>query len=255
MTQDEHVRRLWRHRGTTVPTPRRGPRGELDLDEILTAAIALADAGGLAAVSTRTVAAQFGKSAMALYAYVGSKDQMLALMQDHASAMPAWPDPGGSLTADLTAWAHRFFDLHLTHPWLTERGWAQHTQGPNEQDWMERLLTILSTGPVPDPTPVVTTLYATVRATAETAIAYRRMATSETSAWLAQAEATQRLIPDFAARYPHSTSLPPPTDDWRDAPRAGLDAAVRLLATGAALENLTRPTSRTRTRRAGPGGR
>ena len=62
-------------------TARSGP--QLDLDEILTVAVAVADAEGLAAVSTRSVAARFGKTAMALYPYVGSKDQLLALMQDH----------------------------------------------------------------------------------------------------------------------------------------------------------------------------
>jgi AcrR family transcriptional regulator len=234
---EAHVRRLWRHRGTTVPTPRRGPRGELDLDEILTEAITLADAGGLAAVSTRTVAARFGKTPMALYAYVGSKEQMLALMQDQVSSMPPWPDPGTSLEDDLRAWALRFCDLHEAHPWLISRNWAQGSQGPNEQDWMERLLAILSFWSVPSPTPVVTALYATVRATAETAVAYRGMAAAESSAWLAQAQATQRLIPDFAARYPLATTLPPAATDWRDSPRAGLTAAVRLLATAASREH------------------
>jgi AcrR family transcriptional regulator len=228
---EAHVRRLWRHRGTTVPTPRRGPRGGLDLDEILAVAIALADTGGLDAVSTRTVAAHFGKTPMALYAYVGSKEQMLALMQDHASAMPEWEDPGGSLADDLTAWAARHFDLHLAHPWLISRGWAEHTQGPHEQDWMERLLSILAHWSVASPTPVVTALYATVRATAETAVAYRRLTDTDTAtSWLAQAAATRRLIPDFAARYPRSTSLPAPPGNWADAPRAGLAAVVGLLA-------------------------
>jgi AcrR family transcriptional regulator len=226
---DAHVRRLWRHRGTTVPGPLRGPRGELDLDEILVAAIALADGSGLEAVSTRAVAAHFGKTPMALYSYVGSKDQLLALMQDQASAMPAWHDPATSLEDDLRAWAFLFFDLHVAHPWLTERGWAQHTQGPHEQDWMERLLTILDAWSVPTPTPIVTLLYATVRATAETAAAYRGMSSADASAWLAQAEATRRLVPDFAGRYPRSTGQPA-SADWADAPRGGLTRVVRLIA-------------------------
>src|SRR3954469_21163701 len=98
MTHDEatdraHLRRLWRHRGTTLPTPRRGPRQQLDLDEILAAAISLADADGWAAGSTRAVAAHCGKTAMALYPYVGTKEQMVALMQDQACALPGWADP------------------------------------------------------------------------------------------------------------------------------------------------------------------
>src|SRR5690242_14633873 len=110
-----HLRRLWRHRGTTLPTPRRGPQQQLDLDEILRTAIALADAEGLAAVSTRAIATRFGKTAMALYPYVGSKEQLLALMQDHACALPPWNDPATTLAADLEAWALAFFDLHLAH--------------------------------------------------------------------------------------------------------------------------------------------
>ena len=61
---DDHIRRLWRHRGTTVPGPRRGPRPQLDLDDILDAAITLADAEGLEAVSTRSVAARWSGPAI-----------------------------------------------------------------------------------------------------------------------------------------------------------------------------------------------
>src|SRR5918912_3568611 len=120
---EAHVRRLWRHRGTTLSAPRRGPRQELDLDRILEAGIAIADAEGLAAVSTRAIAARFGKTAMALYPYVGSKESLLALMQDHPTAMPAWDDPGGSLADGLQAWALALFEVYLAHPWLAERPW------------------------------------------------------------------------------------------------------------------------------------
>jgi hypothetical protein len=56
MTDDRaHLRRLWRHRGTTLPTPRRGPQQQLDLDEILTAASPLAHPAAQPAVSTKTL--------------------------------------------------------------------------------------------------------------------------------------------------------------------------------------------------------
>lgn len=235
---NDHVRRLWRHRGTTLPTPRRGPRQQLDLDEILRCGIAIADVDGLAAVSTRAVAATFGKSAMALYPYVGSKEHLLALMQDHASAMPEWPDPGTSLADDLRAWAGALFELYLAHPWLAERPWSQATQGPHEQDWLERLLRILdewSVAPAARPS-AVTMLYATVRATAETTAAYRRLDQQGVAAWRELAEATRRQIPDLGSRYPLSTSLAPLTPDWRDTPRAGLTGAVGLLAQALATQ-------------------
>jgi AcrR family transcriptional regulator len=227
---DDHLKRLWRHRGTTLPTPRRGPRQQLDLDDILDAAIAIADASGLDAVSTRAVAARFDKTAMALYPYVGDKESLLALMQDHASAMPALDPPGDDLAEALRGWATALFGVHLAHPWLTERSWAQAGQGPNEQDWMESLLGIFERFEVPAGlrAPAVTMLYATTRATGQTAAAYRRLTADDEAAWVARAAA----VPDFAARYPLSTGLTPHAADWRDAPRGGLVAAVDLLAAG-----------------------
>jgi AcrR family transcriptional regulator len=231
---EAHVRRLWRHRGTSVPTPRRGPRPQLELDEILRVAVAIADAEGLSAVSTRAVAARLGRTAMALYPHVGPKESLLALMHDHASAMPSWDDPATGLADALEAWGLSLFEVYLTHPWLTRRPWSQATQGPNEQDWMERLLRILHRWAVP-PTArsaLVTMLYATVRATAETTAAYRRMDRSGIVAWRRQADATRRQIPDLRERYPLSTTLEPPTPDWPENPRAALVGAVHLLARG-----------------------
>jgi AcrR family transcriptional regulator len=207
-----------------MPGPRRGPSRQLDLDDILRAGIAIADAGGLEAVSTRSVAARFGVSAMALYPYAGTKENLLALMQDVAVGAPVLPD-----APDLRDWAFALFEVYLAHPWLARRPWSQASQGPNEQDWLERLLEILAGSSVAPAlrAPAVTMLYATVRATAETAAEYRNLDGSE---WRARAAAIAELVPDLADRYPLSTSLPPVAADWRHAPRAGLAAAVDLLA-------------------------
>jgi hypothetical protein len=98
---------------------------------------------------------------------------------------------------------------------------------------MERLLGILDRWAVPagNRTPATTMLYATVRSCAETAAAYARMDRDGAAAWQERAAATRPLIPDLAERYPRSASLAPVTPQWRDAPRAGVIAAVRLLAT------------------------
>ncbi|MEV4538632.1 hypothetical protein AB0J82_33120 [Asanoa sp. NPDC049518] len=229
---DAHVRRLWRHRGTTIPGPRRGPAQQLDLDEIVAVGIDLADTSGLEAVSTRAVATRLGRTAMALYPYVGTKENLLALMQDQASAMPTWPDPPSSLADALLAWSTALFDVYLAHPWLTERNWSQASQGPNEQDWLERLAGILAAWQVPDHrrSTAVTMLYATVRATASTTAAYRRLSPAGADEWLARATAIQTHVPDLRDRYPLSTALAPPTPDWRANPHAALIAGVRLLA-------------------------
>jgi hypothetical protein len=153
--------------------------------------------------------------------------------------MPSWEDPVTSLADALQAWARAQFELYLSHPWLTERPWSKATQGPNEQDWLERLLQILHRWEIAPSarTSAVTMLYATVRATAETAAAYRRMDQQEMVEWRRRAEATMKHIPDLRQRYPLSTGLEPLTPQWQDNPRAALTATVQLLAT--ALEQTT----------------
>lgn len=233
---EAHVRRLWRHRGVAVPAPRRGPRRRLDLDDVLDVAVRVADADGLAGLSTRVVARQLGLSAMGLYPYVGTKDQLLALMEDHASALDDWDDPGTSLADDLAAWAEHLFALYRRHPWLTELSWTEAPGGPQQQDWLERLLGILERWRTPTAAraAVVTALYAAVRATAQTDATHARAAVGGgAAAWLEQATATQRLVGDLAERYPRSRALARHApQDWRDAPRAAVRHVVEVLCEG-----------------------
>jgi AcrR family transcriptional regulator len=69
--------------------------------EILDAAITLADAGGLAALTMRAVAQQVGATAMALYGYFPDKDSLLDAMSDRVigevfpgpfTALAGWRD-------------------------------------------------------------------------------------------------------------------------------------------------------------------
>src|SRR5438874_1240559 len=60
----------------------RTPQTTLTHPQIAEAAVALADAEGLAAVSMRRLAEQLGVSTMALYRYVANKDELLELMID-----------------------------------------------------------------------------------------------------------------------------------------------------------------------------
>ena len=86
------VARMW----DREPTTRRGPRPRLDLATITMAAIEIADTEGLAAVSMSNVAAQVGVAPMALYRYVGSKDELLTVMAESAV-----PPPPVDAVADL----------------------------------------------------------------------------------------------------------------------------------------------------------
>src|ERR1700735_833117 len=67
---------LWgRRRGGT-----RGPKPGLSIDAIVEAAVAVADADGLDAVSMARVAHALGFTTMSLYRHVSSKDELLQLM-------------------------------------------------------------------------------------------------------------------------------------------------------------------------------
>lgn len=79
-----------------APSPRRGPRRELTHEQIVAAALEIADADGLAAVTMQKVATALGFTTMSLYRYVTSKDDLLQLMQDAAMALPE----GATVTVD-----------------------------------------------------------------------------------------------------------------------------------------------------------
>lgn len=78
-----------------------GARGGLSLERIVRAAVELADAEGLAAVSMRRVAEGLGFTTMALYRHVPGKGELVDLMRDHV--MASAPSTPGSEAAVRTA--------------------------------------------------------------------------------------------------------------------------------------------------------
>lgn len=133
------VARMW----DREPTTRRGPRPRLDLATITRAAIEIADTEGLAAVSMGNVAAQVGVAPMALYRYVGSKDELLTVMAD--SAVPPPPERGNlSWRAYLTTWTRLTRDLLLSRPWLLDLRQSTPPMGPRRLLWLDRALDALS---------------------------------------------------------------------------------------------------------------
>ena len=120
---------LW---GVAEP-PARGPKQGLSVDGIAAAAIALADAEGLDAVSMRRVADRLGKSAMALYTYVPSKAELLDLMLDRVQAESAttYPLDAGWRPA-VEAWARDGWAFYERHPWVLQVSGARATLGPND---------------------------------------------------------------------------------------------------------------------------
>ncbi|WP_163509715.1 TetR/AcrR family transcriptional regulator [Fodinicola acaciae] len=100
--------------------PTRGPKQRLTVPQITAAAVALADAEGLAALAMRRVAEQLGVSVMSLYTYVPGKGEMIDLMVDGVMGELATAYEATGWRDRLAALAHDLWQLHRRHPWLLQ---------------------------------------------------------------------------------------------------------------------------------------
>lgn len=110
------------------PPPRPVP---LDREGIVAAAVALADEGGLDAVSLRKVAARLNAGPMRLYGFIATKEELLDLMVDEVQAeiLPdGRPEDWREALRDL---AHRTRLAALRHPWLADLLGGRPSLGPN----------------------------------------------------------------------------------------------------------------------------
>ncbi|MER7502407.1 TetR/AcrR family transcriptional regulator [Nonomuraea pusilla] len=119
---------LWR---TSERASRKG-KPELSVDRIVRAAIDVADAEGLQALSMRRVAEKLGVGTMSLYTYVPGKPELLDVMLDTVYGETAKPDdvPGG-WRARLELIARENWALYLRHPWLLQVAVSRPVLGPN----------------------------------------------------------------------------------------------------------------------------
>src|SRR5262249_60636194 len=110
----------------------RGQRPSLSREEIVRAAIELADAEGLEALTMRRLATQLRAGAMSLYWYVPTKEDLLDLMLDAAFGEVELPErPSGDWRADLHLFAHRMLGVLRRHTWLPSLTSSQPLPGPN----------------------------------------------------------------------------------------------------------------------------
>ena len=122
----------------------RGPKPTLSVDQIVMAAITVADAEGLAALSMARVAKELGFTTMSLYRHVASKEQLLQLMFD-ASATGAEDLvlEGDTWRERMRHWAVTQRDMLDRHPWVTELPMALPPLAPNSLTFVERGLAAL----------------------------------------------------------------------------------------------------------------
>jgi AcrR family transcriptional regulator len=123
----------------------RGPAPAYSRAAIAAAAIALADAEGLAGASMRKVAAALGAGTMSLYTYVPKKEQLFDLMLDAVAGewrLPA--SPSGEARADLLEFGRQGLAAMRRHPWVPALVLTRMTMGPNSLRCTEYFLAVLA---------------------------------------------------------------------------------------------------------------
>jgi AcrR family transcriptional regulator len=138
---------LWGRRGRG----KRGPRPGLSADAIVEAAIRVADAEGLEAVSMARVAHELGFTTMSLYRHVASKDELLQLMWN-ASAVGAesLKLEGEDWRAKLRMWSVVQREMMDRHPWITQMPMAAPPLAPNSMHFVERGMAAFDGTGLPD---------------------------------------------------------------------------------------------------------
>jgi AcrR family transcriptional regulator len=138
---------LWGRR----PRGARGPRPGLSAADIVEAAVRVADAEGLDAVSMGRVAAELGFTTMSLYRHVASKDELLQLMWNaSAQGAESLVLEGGTWRELLRTWAVTQRDMIDRHPWVTQMPMATPPLGPNSLAFVEKGLATLDGTPLED---------------------------------------------------------------------------------------------------------
>ena len=125
---------------TTTIEPARDTRAPLTRDRILQAAIELADASGIEALSMRRLAQELGVEAMSLYHHVRSKGDLLAAIVDIVVAEIDLEPDGPEWKAAIRRHAISAHEVLLRHPWAANLMLASTDVLPGRLRYMDILL-------------------------------------------------------------------------------------------------------------------
>jgi AcrR family transcriptional regulator len=117
--------------------PRRAP---LSRERVLQAALAMADADGLEALSMRNLASALKVEAMSLYNHVANKEEILDGIVDLVAGEIELPAIGGDWRDAMRARARSAHAVLMRHPWATMLFVSRINVGPNMIVYVERTI-------------------------------------------------------------------------------------------------------------------
>ena len=204
---DRTLTLLWR-RVLGEPQGSRGPKQRVSVDEVVRAAIAVADEEGLPAFSMRRVADRLGLKLMSIYTYVPGRDELIGLMIDDVTGETGLPPHTGDWRRDLATVARQVWEEYHRHPWLAQVEEHRPWIGPNGSDKYEWQLTAIEGAGFTDleMDQAVTLVVGFAASAARASVAARRAAEqsgiSDAEWWEINAPVLERVMP--GGRYPIS---------------------------------------------------
>ena len=105
-------------------------RARLSREKLLDAAIAVADAGGIAALTIRSVAAELGVKPMSLYHHVANKEAIIDGVIDIVFSEIGLPPEDADWRSALRERAHSARAVLRRHPWATPLMESRRNPGP-----------------------------------------------------------------------------------------------------------------------------
>ena len=105
-------------------------RGQLSRERVLQAALAVADAGGLASLTIRSLATELGAKPMSVYYHVASKSEILDALVDTVFGEIELPTPGGDWRPEMERRARSTREVLARHRWAIGLLESRTTPGP-----------------------------------------------------------------------------------------------------------------------------
>lgn len=128
-----------------VTSNKLGRRPSRSVEQVVDAAIELADADGFSALSMPKIAQKIGLTANAIYRYVSSRDELLVLVAEAAwGPAPDSVSDARDWRAAATLWTRAMIDRCDVHPWLCDLPIRGAPVTPNLLGWTEAILKVLT---------------------------------------------------------------------------------------------------------------
>src|SRR4051812_26687097 len=132
-----------------APPAEAGPRPRLDRDRVLGAALAIADEGGLGALTIRSLADALGVKPMSVYHHVAGKEAILDGIVDLVFAEIDLPGGDGDWRAEMVARASSARSVLRRHSWAIALMESRRTPGPASLQHHDAVLGSLAAGGFP----------------------------------------------------------------------------------------------------------